>query len=48
MVDMWAMESLGYRVEALIDSLCLPASEDDVKERMRRKELERQVYSLRP
>ena len=36
-----AIESLGYRAEALVDSLCVPGSEGDVKEEMRRKELER-------
>ena len=39
-VNKQAIESLGYRAEALVDSLCVPASEGDVKEKVRRKELE--------
>jgi len=35
------MKSLGDRAEALVESLCAPASEGDVKEGMRRKKLER-------
>jgi len=40
------MESLGYRVEVLVESLCAPASEGDVKEGMRRKKLARYVHPL--
>lgn len=35
-----AIESLAPRVKALSDSLCTPVSEDDVREEMRRNELE--------
>jgi len=41
MINKQTIESLGYRVEALVDSLCVPAPKGDVKEQMRRKELER-------
>jgi hypothetical protein len=41
MVNKQAMESLGYRVEALAKLLCEPPREGDVKERLRRQELER-------
>ena len=40
-VNKQTIESLGYRVESLVESLCVPASEGDVREEMRRKELER-------
>jgi hypothetical protein len=43
MINKQAMESLGYRVEALTESLCAPISGSDVKEKARRKKLERQV-----
>ena len=33
------VESLGYRVGVLVESLCMPASRGDVKEETRRKEL---------
>jgi len=39
MVNKQTIESLGYRVEALVESLCAPAVESDVKEEMRRKKL---------
>ena len=39
-INKQTIESLGYRVEALVDSLCVPAIKGDVKEQMRRKELE--------
>jgi len=38
MVNKKTIESLGYRVETLVDSLCGPA-EGDVKEETRRKKL---------
>ena len=41
MVNKRAIESLGYRLEALADLICVPTSEGDFKEEMRRKELER-------
>ena len=40
-VNKQTIESLVYRAEMLVDSLCIPGSESDVKEEMRRKELER-------
>jgi len=40
MVNKQTIESLGYRVEALAESLCAPASDGDFKEKARRKELE--------
>jgi hypothetical protein len=46
MVNKEAIESLGYRVEVLVESLCAPTSEGDINEEMRRKELERQVHPL--
>ena len=39
MVVKQAVISLGYRVGVVVDSLCEPA-EGDVKEKIRRKELE--------
>ena len=40
-VNKQTIVSLGYRVEALGESLCAPASDGDFEEEMRRKELER-------
>ena len=40
-VNKRTIESLGSRVEALVESLCAPASEDDFKEKARRKKLAR-------
>ena len=39
-VNKKAIESLGYRVESLVESLCVPVSEGNINEEMRRKELE--------
>jgi hypothetical protein len=39
-VNKQTIESLGYRVEALVDSLCGPA-DGDVKEEIRRRKLAR-------
>ena len=39
-VNRQVVESLGYRVEALVESLCMPASEGDIGEETRRRELE--------
>ena len=36
-----AIESLEPRVRTLAESLCVPVSEDDTKEKDRRKKLER-------
>ena len=41
MINKQTIGSLGYRVEALVDSLCVPASEGDAKEETRRNELAR-------
>jgi len=41
MVNKQTIESLGYRAKALVESLCAPAAEGDVKEEMRRKKLAR-------
>ena len=46
-VNKQTIESLRYRVESLVESLCVPASEGDVREEMRRKELERWDHSVR-
>ena len=40
-VNRQTIKSLGYRVEALVESLCIPTFEGDVKEERRRKGLER-------
>jgi len=38
MVNKQTIESLGYRIESLVDSLCRPA-EGDAKEEARRRKL---------
>jgi len=40
-VNKQTIESLGSRVEVLVESLCTPAPEDDFKEKTRRKKLAR-------
>lgn len=40
-VNKRTIESLGYRVDALADSICVPPSKGDTKEEMRREELQR-------
>ena len=36
-----SIESLAPRIKSLAESLCVPGSEDDIKEKSRRKVLER-------
>ena len=38
--------SLAPRVKALAESLCAPGSEDDIKERLRRRDLERYIHAF--